>query len=204
MFDPDNEDQWVDECVLWAGEPEQFDQFSNFELFKLDSLARILDQPMPSFASASFPASTSGDLGMPNTFDVLQSSGSLFIGGFELAESGLTLFIQGISAGTTFEKIVDTFLRTADFHPTIIGSFTPPTSGVTIAVWDVIDGVNIQLTILDAISFPIGDTGRFGWSTEKLPITNRNTGQFIFQMTDSVGETFVGEFFLDSPESRLS
>lgn len=318
LFDPDDEDQWLDEAVLWAGEPEQFSEFSVLELFKLNRLATILDQPMPSFSSAAFPVSTSGNLVMPTTFNVLQSSGELFIKGhipvessvalvtqgplpssgnvaliiqgpegaemvlvakgpipesgnatlftkgplpvqssgtlwvegiiisndtidlvmplvndvsqlsgtlfveggglidnnitlitkgplaITSSDSGLSLFIAGSSAEAIFDKIIDVFLRTADFNPTVIGLFTPSTSGVTIAVWNVIDGINTQLTIVDAICFAIGDTGRFGWSTENLPVINRNAGQFVFRMTDNVGETFVGEFFLTNPEDGLN
>jgi len=353
LFDPDDEDQWLDEAVLWAGEPEQFNQFTDLELFKLNRLATILDQPMPSFSTAAFPVSasgnlvipttfnvsqlsgtlfiightpvessvalvakgpvpvsgsnalvlqgpagrsmnlvtkgpipesgnttlfikgplplqssgtlfiegveilnanidlvipitneilqsseilfiqggglidnnitlitkgpivttsqislfmqghsvvqTSGDLVVPNPFDVLQSSGILFTNGITSSESGLNLFIEGVSVEAVFDKIVDVFLRTADFNPTVIGLFTPSTSGVTIEVFDVIDGVNTQLTLLDDICFAIGDTGRFGWSTENLPAANRNSGQLVFRMTDSIGEIFVGEFFLTNP-----
>lgn len=190
LTDPQNENQWIDEAVLWAGEPEQFDQFTTFELSKLDGLARLLDEPMPSFQSSNLPAS--GNI-------TLFTEGGVFP-----SESGITLFTQGIPAGASFEKIVDVFLRTADFHPTIIGVFTPPVSGVTIAIWNLIGGVNTQLTIDDAICFPIGDTGRFGWSTENLPTENIHDGQYLFRMADSTGETFVGEFFLNTPESRLS
>lgn len=115
----------------------------------------------------------------------------------------LNLFI-GIPIIDSFEKIVDVFLRTADFHPTIIGIFTPSASGVTIEIWNLIDGVNTQLIIVDAICFPISNTGRFGWSTDNLPSENRNAGQYLFRMTDSIGTTFVGEFFLHTPESRLA
>ena len=316
LFDPDDEDQWLDEAVLWAGEPEQFNEFNDLELFKLNRLATILDQPMPSFSTAAFPVSASGDLVIPTTFNVsqssetlfikghtpiessvalvaqgpvpvsggnalvlqgpagrgmdlvtkgpipesgnttlftkgplpLQSSGTLFVEGVQIpnanidlvipavddilqssgilfiegggliqnnitlitkgpsaiTESGLSLFIEGVSVEAEFDKIVDIFLRTADFNPTVIGLFTSSASGVTIEVFDVIDGVNTQLTLLDDICFAIGDTGRFGWSTENLPDVNRNAGQFVFRMTDSIGETFVGEFFLTNPGDGLS
>ena len=107
-------------------------------------------------------------------------------------------------SGIIFEKIVDVFLDTADFHPTLIGLFTPSTSGVTIEVWDLLDGDNTQLTIVDNICFQIGNTGRFGWLTSNLSIADRHPGQYLFSMTDSVGATFVGEFFLTNPEDGLN
>ncbi|KKM05958.1 hypothetical protein LCGC14_1748830 [marine sediment metagenome] len=147
--------------------------------------------------------STSGDLVIPTTFDVLQSSGTLWTGGFSPSDSGLALFIQGSVADTSFQIVIDAFLRTADFDPTIIGLFLPSESGVTIEIWDLIDGINTQLAIDDAICFPIGDTGRYGWSTANLPTINRNSGQYFFRMTDNIGDTFVGEFFLHAPENGI-
>jgi len=147
--------------------------------------------------------STSGDLIIPTTFDVLQSSGTLWTEGFSPSDSGLALFIQGSVADTSFQIVIDSFLRTADFDPTIIGLFLPSESGVTIEIWDLIDGINTQLAIDDAICFPIGDTGRYGWSTANLPTINRNSGQYFFRMTDNIGDTFVGEFFLHAPENGI-
>lgn len=73
---------------------------------------------------------------------------------------------------------------------------------VVIQVWDLTNGNNTELALADNFCYPIGNTSRFGWSTENMPVQNRVFGQFLYKMTANNGETFIGEFMIESPSNR--
>lgn len=87
-------------------------------------------------------------------------------------------------------KFVDELCRTGDFIPSLVGRFvsTNPSS-VTIEVWDIIDGANVALILLDNTVLQIGDTESWIWSMENIPTDQSTDGCFLFRMTADTGET---------------
>lgn len=116
------------------------------------------------------------------------------------ASGNIYLYISGsgIEESISFDKLIDTFISKDDYSPQLIGKFTLFASSATIEVWDIIDGANISLLLNDINCYEIGNTGRFGWSTENLPTSHKNIGHFLFKMTADTLETFDGEFFIKS------
>jgi hypothetical protein len=120
---------------------------------------------------------------------------TLFIHGHETVSGalGLGLFMIG-GEGAIFDKVFTILHKTPDFVPQAIGAFANPASSATIEVWSVIDGNHVSLSLSDDTCYAIGNTGRFGWSTNNLPAEYRTEGQFVFRMTSDAVEEFVGDF----------
>ena len=147
--------------------------------------------------------SASGDLYIPGTVTAsgsiplfipapppdLYLSFSLYMNGHDLVPS------SGILA-----RPLDWFLKTSDYNPQIIGTFENVAGSVTIQVWDVTDGQNIEMSLTSSGCYQIGDTGRWGWSTINLPTNQAYSKQYFYLMTSDIVETFDGQFFLDIPE----
>lgn len=98
-------------------------------------------------------------------------------------------------------RSLDWLLKTADHHPQIIGTFNVVASGVTIEVWDITDGQNTLTSIASDNCYAIGDTGRWGWSTMYLPVSQGHAKHYFYLMTSDTSETFGGQFIMDMPES---
>ena len=146
---------------------------------------------------------TSSDLFIRG-YDNVSISGNLFIKGFT-GTSGASipsLFIYGRSPVAEIPlRIIHHLTRTGDYHPQLIGSFDPGLSSVNIRVWDVVDGVNVQAAIVTSGCYEIGNTGKWGWSTEHLPFASGyHNYHYYFGMTSHTHDTYYGEFFLTVPE----
>ena len=91
--------------------------------------------------------------------------------------------------------------RTSDHNPQLVGTLSSDISSVNIRVWDVVDGVNLQVAIANSGCYAIGNTNRWGWSTEHLPFASGyNSYHYYFEMVADTSETHFGEFFLMVPE----
>ena len=91
-------------------------------------------------------------------------------------------------------KFIDELCRTGDFIPSLVSRFVSASpSSVTIEVWDIIDGANIALILLDNIVSQIGDTESWMWSMENMPSDHSADGRFLFKMTADTGETIERE-----------
>lgn len=92
------------------------------------------------------------------------------------------------------DKSIDEFCRTDDFIPSLIGKFISTTpSSVTIEVWDIVDGVNILLVLIDDTVQQIGDTKSWRWSMANMPSAESADGCFLFSMTADTNETIKRE-----------
>jgi hypothetical protein len=154
-----------------------------------------------------------------NGYDILQTSGDLYISGsaaiitdsFDLfisapipVSDNIDLFIRGItvippSSGDE-GRAMDWLLRTSDHYPQIIGAFDPAVSGVSIRIWDIVDGQNTLVPLTSSGCYSINDTGRWGWSTSNLPGLTGHQHQYYYMMTGDPSGTFDGQFFLEVPE----
>ncbi|KKK64318.1 hypothetical protein LCGC14_2985430, partial [marine sediment metagenome] len=61
-------------------------------------------------------------------------------------------------------------------------------SGVTIIVWDIIDGDNTVLVLTDSTVQQIGNTKSWMWSMINMPSDKSADGHFFFTMTADTGE----------------
>lgn len=91
------------------------------------------------------------------------------------------------------------FVKTADFYPQVLGRFGPevlPDYSVEINVWRLdAEGVT-PIELAQSGCYPIGDTGRWGWSTANMP-SGVAGEQFYFQMTNEANDdVFDGQFFI--------
>jgi len=130
--------------------------------------------------------------------DTTSGNVDLFTEGHIDSDDGMDLFIEGVEL--VFDEIINRFTKTADYTPQLIGRFGNGETSVTIEVWEVTDAANVSVTLADNACYPIGNTGRWGWSTEHLPHQYSQVGQFVFRMTSDLAETVVDEFSINSPE----
>ncbi len=146
----------------------------------------------------------SGDLYMSGSVATITDNIDLFISGPTPSSGDIDLFIRGVSvlipSSGDEGRAMDWFLRTSDHFPQLIGTFEPDISGVTIQVWDIIDGNNVSLPLVDIECYSINDTGRWGWSTANLPEISGGMNQYYYAMTGDPSGTFDGQFFLEVPE----
>ncbi len=89
----------------------------------------------------------------------------------------------------------------ADYDPQLIGSFENIALSVNIRIWDIVNGINIPVVISSSGCYEIGNTNKWGWSTEYLPFASGyNNYHYYFEMVADISETDYGEFFLTVPE----
>jgi len=93
---------------------------------------------------------------------------------------------------------IDIFIKSSDHFPQLLGVFSDSVVSVTIEVWDLIDGANILVILVDDICQQIGDTGRWFWSTINLPPHRFGIQQYMYKMSADNGEEFIAEFFIKS------
>lgn len=153
-----------------------------------DSILLYLKVPEPSNAS--------GNLYL-HAPEFISTSGDLFMSGPELVSVSGNLFMRG--AIESLAESIDWLLRTHDHYPQILGTFESATS-VNIQLWDITDGQNTLVTVASSGCYQIGNTGRWGWSTVNIPITQGNGKQYFYLMTSNASITFGGQFFLELPE----
>lgn len=94
---------------------------------------------------------------------------------------------------------IEYLLRTNDHYPQLVGKldFVPP-GVVTIELWRCA-AVGVESVSLAASGcYPIGNTGRWGWSTQHLDTTAANDRRtYFYRMTAPNGSTFKGSFFVN-------
>jgi hypothetical protein len=197
--------QWLDELVLWGGDKDTLDKFTDNELFSLYSLAGS-GLTMDQYSEQSAPTASlnsSIDLYIFNQ-DTLFASGDLYISGPVQFNSSADLFMNGSGVipppPSSLGRPLDWLLKTQDHNPQIIGTLGTVASGVNIQVWDVTDGQNSIMALVSSGCYQIGNTGRWGWSTANLPSTQGNARQYFYTMVSDVNESFDGQFILDAPE----
>ncbi|UCG02429.1 MAG: hypothetical protein JSW11_00255 [Candidatus Heimdallarchaeota archaeon] len=125
-----------------------------------------------------------GDTGI----DSIILSSDLFIGGQELLPSIRT---------------IDHLIRMADHNPQLIGAFDVSVTSVNIEIWNIGDGQNLLVPIVNSGCYAIGNTGRWGWSTEYLPFVGYRKYHYYFRMTSNTGDKQYGEFLIRVPENNL-
>lgn len=144
---------------------------------------------------------TSGDLYVCGCVTVFTNT-DLFIEVPEPGMSSINLFMRGTVIVPPLSGIqpLDWLVKTPDYYPQIVGIFETSASGVNIQIWDITNGQNTLMSISSSGCYAISDTGRWGWSTTYLPTTQEYAKHYFYLMTSDVGETFGGQFILDTPE----
>jgi len=98
-------------------------------------------------------------------------------------------------------RIINTLTKTHDYNPQLICTFTAISISVNIVIYDITNGQNTPVTIASSGCYAIGNTGRWGWSTENLPITNdRDKYHYCYTMISNTGEEQYGEALIYVPE----
>lgn len=166
------------------------------------SILLYLKVPEPSNASGDFylhgpeQALASGNLFIVGPL-LTSTSGDFFMHGPESISTSGNLFMRG--AVESLAESIDWLLRTHDHYPQILGTFESAVS-VNIQLWDITDGQNTLVSVASSGCYQIGNTGRWGWSTANIPITQGNGKQYFYLMTSNASITFGGQFFLELPE----
>lgn len=166
----------IDEAALWWG----VERFTDEELGNLYSLASgsvWVDRKTLNDYSSQFPFSASGQADLS-------------------IEGG-----EGAAAASRWP--VAELLRTHDHHPQVIGllGYVGVSGDVEMTVYELTGMTEVALG--HSGCYPIGDTGRWGWSTAYLPAGTSHGQHFVYRMATSGGaQTFAGEFLLRFPESK--
>ncbi|KKM20360.1 hypothetical protein LCGC14_1646260 [marine sediment metagenome] len=148
---------------------------------------------------------SSGNLNfaIPETKAAITSDISLFMSPFITSSGDIDLYLNGVILvpSPSIENIegifIDEYCRTNDFIPTLVGEFTRTSpSGVTIIVWDIIDGDNTVLVLTDNTAQQIGNTKSWMWSMINMPSDKSADGHFFFTMTADTGEMIDKEVII--------
>lgn len=175
--------QWLDELVVWGGNKSTFPQFYPHQLSLLYDLADDHGEPMPNYSDH------------PLYYSI---SGHLFSHGFDIESDSIPLFING-SIGDV-AKPMDWFFFNSDYYPQLLGIFNSAVLSVSIRVWRIDGGNNVEQILTSNNCYKIGDTDRWAWSTANLKLNIGMPKQFFYIMTADNNETFSGQFILDMPE----
>jgi hypothetical protein len=125
--------------------------------------------------------------------DIFSQSENLYTyGDIEVNSSG-TLFINGTYDTPSIDRTILSFVRQADFYPQFIGKFDSTVIDVSIKVWDIVDGSNIELDLVSDQCYQIDSTGRWTWSTINLPPTTRDKEHYYYRMFGYPSGAFDGE-----------
>lgn len=191
--------EWVDELIMWGG---TFDRFTDNELNNLYDLGSS-GYTMGQYADI-YSNTVSGSIGLFLQVPELSfASGTLFLFGPDSyrINSSSTLFIIGSDDTRMPMRIIHHLTRAADYDPQLVGSFSGGMSFVNIRVWDIVDGLNTPVTLANSGCYQIGNTNKWGWSTEHLSfVSGHRNYHYYFAMSGNNGETNYGEFFLTVPE----
>jgi len=104
------------------------------------------------------------------------------------------LYIGGIGSSVVSDKIA-TLTRAQDYDPQIISSFANAATSVNVELWNITNGANTVISISNSGCYSIGNTGKWGWSTEYLPQVKELSRQHCyFRMTSDTGEEQCNEF----------
>lgn len=119
---------------------------------------------------------------------VVFSDGYAYLGNYEVPPSN-----------DSYNYTVENLLVTHDHHPQIIGKLqVQPPEEVNIEVWACTGGTAMPLTLASSECYPIGTTGRWGWSTQNLPAWPNKHPQYFYRMTAGNGTVFEGVFILST------
>ena len=131
------------------------------------------------------------------------ASGDLYITPHTVDSGSVDLFMNTSGDGTSMMeiRIIHRLTKGGDYDPQLVGAFENSAGSVNIQVWDVVDGQNTEVTIINSGCYSIGNTGRWGWSTEHLPFREeRKKYHYYFRMTSDMAEEEFGEFLITVPE----
>lgn len=167
---------WLDDVIMWTNTNltnDDLRQFCHGASGSLDYMTLFMN---------GVPWSSSGSV-------------DLFVSGYVLPPSG---------ASGVYDFTIENLFRTMDYSPQIIGKLDCPASGsVYIEVWYCTDGNNDVVEITNSGCYPIGNTGRWGWSTAYLPDPWPSLKpQYYYRMTASNSNIFEGQFFMNTNMNR--
>lgn len=129
--------------------------------------------------------------------DFSQSIG-LYLAG-QVIYDEVSLYIRGASSSLgddNFGQRIEFLWLKGGYYPQLMGRFTTDVASATIEIWEVGDGSNTPVVLLNTLCYPIGNTGRWGWSTRHFKELYSKTNHFVFRMTGNNLEEFLGEFIL--------
>jgi len=131
----------------------------------------------------------------------------VFASGFGAGLDGVALDVpEDPAAGYTWA--LSDLAGSFDNAPQLVGNLDyVGTSGeVTIKVWRLDHDGPVEVTpVGGAGCYPIGDTGRWAWSTAGLPVASNVRTMYYYEMYASSGSVFKGEFVWQTrPDSKVS
>lgn len=94
----------------------------------------------------------------------------------------------------TIGPSIPTYTFYPDAPPAVVGKLTPG-KAVTIELW--VEGEEVALVPPNDVCVPIGDTGKYVFSTSKLPPMRRSREQYHYRMSDGEGGSDEGDFILE-------
>jgi len=99
-------------------------------------------------------------------------------------------------------RIINRMILTDDYQPEVTSTFTSQPSSVNIKVWDVTNGANERVAIVNSGCYLIGGTNTAGWSTANLLLTlEQSKYHYYYEMISDNNESQYGEFLINVPES---
>lgn len=130
-----------------------------------------------------------------------------FAGGFGATLDGITLDVPADPA-VGYAWVLSDLTGSFDNAPQLVGNldYVGVSGEVTIKVWRLDHDGPVEVTpVGGAGCYPIGDTGRWAWSTAGLPVASNVRTMYYYEMYASSGSVFKGEFVWQTrPDSKVS
>ena len=130
-----------------------------------------------------------------------------FAGGFGATLDGITLDVPADPA-VGYAWVLSDLTGSFDNAPQLVGNldYVGVSGEVTIKVWRLDHDGPVEVTPVGVAGcYPIGDTGRWAWSTAGLPVASNVRTMYYYEMYASSGSVFKGEFVWQTrPDSKVS
>jgi len=131
----------------------------------------------------------------------------VFAGGFGATLDGITLDVPADPA-VGYAWVLSDLTGSFDNAPQLVGNldYVGVSGEVTIKVWRLDHDGPVEVTPVGVAGcYPIGDTGRWAWSTAGLPVASNVRTMYYYEMYASSGSVFKGEFVWQTrPDSKVS
>jgi hypothetical protein len=193
----------LDEIAFWA----DIDEFTAVELeqfYTMGQNKQSLIKYTDTYEAPILPWNDSIPLYMYG-IDSANNNISLHMSGVFRYNDEIPLYLENWSADAQIPLFLNSpseryrlwdLIYLNDHDPQFIGDLSTGTGNTTIiTVWKIENGIPTEMLLSNSGCYAIGDTGRWGWSTEYLPLPKGD--QYFYSMNRN-GTTFQGEAFVKS------
>lgn len=190
--------KFIDELVVYKNQ----DRFTDLELSNIYSLGNSLGEPLSNYG-LYYGIIQSGSISLyMNAYGYETDQITLAMRDPSFRINTCTLFIQ--NTGLDFSWSIENFVSYIGVDPQLVGNlgYVGASGDVKIRIWELKNGSPVPYYLQDSGCYPIGDTGRWGFSTRIIGQTDYERPQYHYMMNAPNGTNFQGQFFMNYKGQR--